>query len=158
MKQTARKIQYCQTPSDVISICLRRMRLLRKEIEVTEQLIKAYTKADAALLLDHDLLTSLPAVGSQLGMNLLIVLRSHDFGSASQAAAFLGVAPVKQRSGTSVRGISKMSKLNRRRGGRICICPPSVPDNAISACASFMKNYVCEVNLKWWQSELLCES
>lgn len=34
---------------------------------------------------------------------MLVVLRSHNFVSAEQAAAFLGVVPIEKRSGTSVR-------------------------------------------------------
>lgn len=68
-------------------------------------------KAHASLQHDYDLLTSIPAVGSQLGMNMLIVLRSHDFESASQIAGFMGVVPVEKRSVTSVRGEARMSKI-----------------------------------------------
>lgn len=53
---------------------------------------------------DYELLTSIKSVGPQLGLNMLVILRSHDFRSAEQVAAFLGVAPVEKRSGTSVRG------------------------------------------------------
>ncbi len=35
---------------------------------------------------------------------MLVILRSHDFATAEQAAAFLGVVPVEKYSGTSVRG------------------------------------------------------
>lgn len=34
---------------------------------------------------------------------MLVVLRSYNFVSAEQAAAFLGVVPIEKRSGTSVR-------------------------------------------------------
>lgn len=105
------KYQSTHTPSDVMSSCLRMVKLLREEVKFAEQLIKAHIKAHAALQLDYDLLTSIPAVGPQLGINMLVLLRSHDFESASQAAAFLGVVPVEKRSGTSVRGKAKMSKI-----------------------------------------------
>ncbi len=42
---------------------------------------------------------------------MLVVLRSHDFSSAEQAAAFLGVVPIEKRSGTSVRSRPRMSKI-----------------------------------------------
>lgn len=42
---------------------------------------------------------------------MLVILRSHDFRTAEQVAAFLGGAPVEKRSGTSVRGRSRMSKI-----------------------------------------------
>ena len=42
---------------------------------------------------------------------MLVVLRSHNFVSAEQAAAFLGVVPIEKRSGTSVRRRPRMSKI-----------------------------------------------
>ncbi|HDZ9433319.1 TPA: IS110 family transposase, partial [Klebsiella pneumoniae] len=64
-----------------------------------------------ALRRDYTLLTSIKSVGPQLGMHMLVVLRSHDFSSAEQAAAFLGVVPIEKRSGTSVRSRPRMSKI-----------------------------------------------
>lgn len=52
---------------------------------------------------DYHLLTSIDSVGPPLGMHMLVVLRSHNFESAEQAAAFLGTVPVEKRSRTSVR-------------------------------------------------------
>ncbi|MCE7488492.1 transposase [Klebsiella pneumoniae] len=76
---------------------------LREEISNIERQIKAHIKASPALRRDNTLLTSIKSVGPQLGMHMLVVLRSHDFASAEQAAAFLGVVPIEKRSGTSVR-------------------------------------------------------
>ena len=42
---------------------------------------------------------------------MLVILRSHDFATAEQTAAFLGVVPVEKYSGTSVRGCPKLSKI-----------------------------------------------
>jgi len=104
------KYQSTHTPADVICACLRMIRLLREEVKATEQLIKTHIKAHASLQHDYDLLTSIPAVGPQLSMNMLIVLRSHNFESAGQVAPFMGIVPVEKRSGTSVRGKARMSK------------------------------------------------
>lgn len=41
---------------------------------------------------------------------MLVVLRSHNFESAEQAAAFPGVVPVEKYSDTSLRGRPRMSK------------------------------------------------
>lgn len=45
----------------------------------------------------------------KLGMHMLLVLRSHNFESVEQSAAFLGVMSVEKRSGTSVRSRPGMS-------------------------------------------------
>ena len=78
---------------------------------IIERQIKAHIKASPALRRDYTLLTSIKSVGPQLGMHMLIVLRSHNFVSAEQAAAFLGVVPIEKRSGTSVRRRPRMSKI-----------------------------------------------
>ncbi len=92
------------TPADIISSCRRMAQLLREEVSNIERQIKAHIKASPALRRDYTLLTSIKSVGPQLGMHMLVVLRSHNFVSAEQAAAFLGVVPIEKRSGTSVRG------------------------------------------------------
>ena len=84
---------------------------LREEISNIERQIKAHIKASPALRRDYTLLTSIKSVGPQLGMHMLVVLRSHNFVSAEQAAAFLGVVPIEKRSGTSVRRRPRMSKI-----------------------------------------------
>ncbi|MCM6121231.1 transposase, partial [Klebsiella pneumoniae] len=91
------------TPADIISSCRRMAQLLREEVSNIERQIKAHIKASPALRRDYTLLTSIKSVGPQLGMHMLVVLRSHNFVSAEQAAAFLGVVPIEKRSGTSVR-------------------------------------------------------
>jgi hypothetical protein len=78
---------------------------------IIERQIKAHIKASPALRRDYTLLTSIKSVGPQLGMHMLVVLRSHNFASAEQAAAFLGVVPIEKRSGTSVRSRPRMSKI-----------------------------------------------
>jgi len=50
------------------------------------------------------LLQSIPAVGPQVGGNMLSVMHSHNFNSAEQLAAYLGLVPVERQSGSSVLG------------------------------------------------------
>ncbi len=99
------------TPADVLSSCIRMAQLLREEVGSIERQLKAHIHASPALKQDYQLLTSIKSVGPQLGMHMLVVLRSHNFESAEQAAAFLGVVPVEKRSGTSVRSRPRMSKI-----------------------------------------------
>ncbi len=54
---------------------------------------------------------TIPTVGPKLGMYMLVVLRSHNFESAGQAAAFMGVVSVEKRSDTSVRGRARILKI-----------------------------------------------
>jgi len=43
------------------------------------------------------LLQSIPAVGPQVGGNILSVMHSHNFESAEQLAAYLGPGPVERQ-------------------------------------------------------------
>lgn len=105
------KYQSTDTPAEVINSSQRMLHELRMEVKDTEKLIRNHIQAHPELKRDYDLLTSIKSVGPQLGTHMLVVLRSHDFASADQAASFPGVVPVEKRSGTSVRGQARMSKI-----------------------------------------------
>ena len=64
---------------------------------------------------DRALLQSIPAIGPQVGSNLLSVMHNHDFGSAEQLAAYLGLVPVERQSGSSVLGRARLSKAGPAR-------------------------------------------
>jgi transposase len=64
---------------------------------------------------DLTLLQSIPAVGPQVGNNLLAVMHSHNFDSAEQLAAYLGLVPVERQSGSSVLGRARLSKAGPPR-------------------------------------------
>jgi transposase len=64
---------------------------------------------------DLSLLQSIPAVGPQVGNNLLAVMHSHNFGSAEQLAAYLGLVPVERQSGSSILGRARLSKAGPAR-------------------------------------------
>lgn len=83
---------------------------LSTELNNLDGLIQEHLEQHPELKKDFDLLTSIKSVGCQLGLNMLVILRSHRFKTAEQAAAFLGVVPVEKFSGASVRGRSRLSK------------------------------------------------
>jgi len=64
---------------------------------------------------DLQLLTSIPAVGPQVGSNMLSVLLSHHFDSAEQLAAYLGLVPIERQSGSSLHGRARLSKAGPAR-------------------------------------------
>lgn len=87
------------------------LRNLSTELNHLDGLIRAHLEQNPELRKDFDLLTSIKSVGFQLGLNMLVILRSHHFDTAEQVAAFLGVVPVEKSSGTSVRGKPRLSKI-----------------------------------------------
>ena len=69
-------------------------------------------KQDAILHKQQELLTSIPGIGRQTALYLMITTRSFtSFGTWRQLACYAGVAPFPYSSGTSVRGRTKVSDL-----------------------------------------------
>ncbi len=64
---------------------------------------------------DRQLLESIPGVGPVVSRMMTAVIRSRSFDSAGQCAAYLGLIPVLQESGTSVRGRPRLSKAGDSR-------------------------------------------
>lgn len=83
---------------------------LVKQLAELQQLIDDHIDKYPSLKNDLALLQSIPAVGTQVGSNMLSVMHSHHFESAEQLAAYLGLVPVERQSGSSVRGRARLSK------------------------------------------------
>lgn len=64
---------------------------------------------------DRKLLQSIPGIGRVLSAELMAMLRSRDFRSAGQSAAFIGLVPIMHASGTSVEKHPRLSKAGSGR-------------------------------------------
>lgn len=64
---------------------------------------------------DCDLLKSIPGIGPVLSVELMAALRSREFKSAGQAAAFFGLVPIMHTSGTSICARPKLSKAGGQK-------------------------------------------
>lgn len=110
-KNRLEKCQATNTSAAVAESIENVLQNLSAELQRLETLIQGHLDQHPVLKKDFDLLTSIKSVGFQLGLNMLVILRSHRFDTAEQVAAFLGVVPVEKFSGTSVRGQSRLSKI-----------------------------------------------
>ena len=88
---------------------------LAKQLAQLQKDIDEHIDKHSNLQKDRALLQSIPAIGPQVGSNILSVMHNHDFGSAEQLAAYLGLIPVERQSGSSVLGRAKMSKAGPAR-------------------------------------------
>jgi transposase len=88
---------------------------LSQELAKLQQDIDDHIDRHPRLKDDLALLTSIPAVGPQVGSHLLAILHSHAFQSAEQLAAYLGLIPVEHQSGSSVLGRARLSKAGPAR-------------------------------------------
>ncbi len=88
---------------------------LEKQLAKLQQDIDNHINNHPNLKDDRDLLISIPAVGPQVSNHLLSVMHNHDFQSAEQLAAYLGLVPIERQSGTSVQGRPRLSKAGPAR-------------------------------------------
>lgn len=85
---------------------------LDKAIKAIEKQILAIIQKNEQLKKQYELCTSIPGVGMQLAVCLLITTGAFTlFKNSRKLACFAGVAPFPYQSGTSIRGRNKVSHL-----------------------------------------------
>lgn len=103
------------TPARIQKSIADSIAFLSRQLAELQRDIDEHIKGHPELKDDLLLLQSIPAVGPQVGGNLLSVMHNHAFGSAEQLAAYLGLVPVERQSGSSVRGRARLSKAGPAR-------------------------------------------
>lgn len=109
------KADATDTPDRIQKSLADSIEFLVKQLAELQQDIDQHIDRHPSLKNDLALLQSIPAVGPQVGGNMLSVMHSHDFGSAEQLAAYLGLVPVERQSGSSVLGRARLSKAGPAR-------------------------------------------
>lgn len=109
------KADATQTPTLIRQSILDAIAFLTQQLETLQQAIDDHIERHPVLKHDLALLQSIPAVGPQVGTQLLAVMHRHAFQSAEQLAAYLGLVPVERQSGTSVLGRARLSKAGPPR-------------------------------------------
>ena len=91
----------------------RQLRHLDKEIVSIEIELETLLFEHEGHMLTH--LTTIPGVGRKTAMQLIVVTNGfRNFSHSKQLIAFLGLAPVERRSGSSIPGKSYISKVGDR--------------------------------------------
>ena len=103
------------TPALIHTSLEESIRFLAKQLAQLQTDIDEHIDKHSNLQKDRALLQSIPAIGPQVGSKILSVIHNHDFGSAEQLAAYLGLVPVERQSGSSVLGRARMSKAGPAR-------------------------------------------
>src|SRR5262245_49736866 len=92
------------------------VRLLGKEADAMQAAADALIAGTPALAADRDLLATIPGVGAQTASTVLAELPPLDrVPSAQAAAAYCGLSPREFKSGSSVRGRTRLSKAGNAR-------------------------------------------
>jgi len=109
------KADATDTPALIRQSIVESIAFLEQQLTKLQQDIDEHINKYPGLKADRDLLISIPAVGPQVGNHLLAIMHNHQFQSAEQLAAYLGLVPVERQSGTSVRGRPRLSKAGPAR-------------------------------------------
>jgi transposase len=104
------KTEMTELPHLIQQSILDTIAFLEQQLEKLNRNIENHIDHHPNLKKDRDLLTSIPAVGQQVGNHMLAVLHNHPFRSAEQFAAYLGLVPVERQSGSSIKGRPRLSK------------------------------------------------
>jgi len=111
---------------------------LAAEIKRTEELIRAHVGHHPTLKQQSQLLDSIPGIGATTAALLLAeIVDVTQYRSARQVAAYAGLVPRERRSGSSVRGRTRLSKIGNARLRRALYFP------AITAlrCSEFFQRW-----------------
>lgn len=99
-----------RAPEDVLASIDETIGFLNAQLKAIRKKIDSHINRHPDLKDDMKLLTSIPGVGPEAGHHMLSVMHIHQFRSAEQLAAYLGLVPVERQSGTSLHARPKLSK------------------------------------------------
>lgn len=115
--QEKNRIQAPGQSKAVLSSGKRVVAALEKELLRLKREVRAHVKAHEELYRDSRLLQSVPGIGEITSWDILAEMPDvSEFESAQSVAAYAGLAPREQRSGSSVR---KQTQLSRRGNSRL---------------------------------------
>ncbi len=114
-KNRLEKAEIVQVSDEILISIHTVLKQLEKEKARLEALINKHIDQHPMLKRDRQLLESIPGVGPVISRVMLSVIRSREFNSASQCAAYLGLNPVQHESGSSVRRKARLSKAGDAR-------------------------------------------
>lgn len=89
---------------------------LQKAIEEFDQRIETLLKEDIQLARQSQIITSIPGFGQVIASKLILATHGFTrFNSARKLACYSGIAPFPHRSGTSIRGKTRVSHLANKQ-------------------------------------------
>ena len=110
---------------DVIKSLRKLVAYLDKEIAQTEKQIKQHIDSDPELKQQYQLLNSVGGIGQRTASVLLAEINFKQYRTARQVAAYLGLTPKNNRSGT-IRGKTRLSKIGNARVRKALFMPAMV--------------------------------
>ncbi|MDH5407826.1 MAG: IS110 family transposase [Gammaproteobacteria bacterium] len=109
------KVQIACASDEVTTSIKTVLAQLKKEKQRLESLIDQHIDQNPGLKKDRQLLESIPGVGPVISRYMMAIIRSREFVSAPQCAAYLGLVPIAHESGSSIRGRARLSKAGNAK-------------------------------------------
>ncbi len=101
---------------DPLRVNKQTLSFLRQQLRVIDKLIQELIKSDEALKNKYDLAITVPGVGVQTAVYLLVITRAFTaFENWRKLACYGGMAPFEYSSGSSIRGKTKVSQLGSKK-------------------------------------------
>ncbi len=92
------------------------IKYLTKQINAIEEEMYSIIKGDEKLLKQYNLITSITSIGSQTALSMIVLTAGFTkFKNWRKFASFSGIAPFPNRSGTSIKGKTKVSHLANKK-------------------------------------------
>lgn len=86
------------------------------KIKKVEKMIMEIVKSEPRIEQAYNLLYSIPGVGMQVALNMIVCTRCFTaFENAKQFACYCGIAPFEYTSGTTIRGKTRVSALANKK-------------------------------------------
>jgi transposase len=104
------KLPNTDQPAAVQKSLTQTISFLQKQLADLQSEIEQHIDKDPDLRNKHQLLLSIPGVGPAVAQHMSALMSSHNFESAEQLSAYLGLVPLEWQSGTSVKGKTMLSK------------------------------------------------
>jgi transposase len=89
---------------------------LTKQIDNLQSEIESVIQSNQGLFKIFELITSIKCIGTQTSLHLIVYTNAFTkFKNARKFASYCGIAPFPNRSGTSIRGKTKVSHLANKK-------------------------------------------
>lgn len=102
-------------PSKVVVSSLKRsLRQVKKEMEILEEKLQILVKEVHSEVLSR--LKTIPGIGKKTALMLVVLTDGFDrFSSAAELCSYAGLTPLIRKSGSSVKGRSRISKIGNQK-------------------------------------------
>lgn len=111
------------TPKAVTASMAKSLKFLQTQLDKLQRQIEQHIDQDPDLRDKRELLLTIPGVGERVAQHMSALMSVHDFKSADQFSAYLGLVPVQRQSGSSILGRSRLSKNGPSQLRRLLYLP-----------------------------------